>query len=280
MRDDQRAIVRRQPVEIAVGDRDHVRARQPLAFRNHALRRRMRGQVIRIVERGVGLRAGRHADARIALARDVPLGLADFAVLHFQSHRHDVGAALFFERSKIARLPALGIEIPALHFAQLFRALPQSRRPAAGPSRSRSRDSPPKVAQPPDCAAPRHSDIDRAWPSDMRGRSPRHRRFRARKLRRGQNVFDQTVHGGIVSPVLPRLPCYDALRAADRSKLAAPGFRVRLGLSGVTPGNREGLRFRRVSYTALHAEPLTQGQTGWSFRRPSLYAHAIARAPH
>jgi len=37
-----------------------------------------------------------------------------------------------------------------------------------------------------------------------------------------------------------------------------------LALSGVTPGEREELKFRRVSDTALHAERLTQGQTRWS----------------
>ena len=52
-----------------------------------------------------------------------------------------------------------------------------------------------------------------------------------------------------------------------RSKPAMPGFRVRLSLSGVTPGDREELRFRRASFTALHAEPLAQGETRWSFRR-------------
>ena len=124
MRDDQRAVVRGEAVKVAVGDRDHVRARKPLAFWNHALRRRMRGQVIRIVERGIGLSAGRYADARVALARDVPFGLADLAVVHFQSHGDDVGAALFFERSEISRLPALGVEILALYFAELLRAFP------------------------------------------------------------------------------------------------------------------------------------------------------------
>jgi hypothetical protein len=83
--------------------------------------------------------------------------------------------------------------------------------------------------------------------------------------------------------VLYRLPCYHALRAADRSKPVVPGLRVRLSLSGVTPGDCEELKIRRVSYAALHADPLTQGQTCWSFRRrfimpaPSLLT-ALARS--
>src|ERR1700722_17281323 len=60
------------------------------------------------------------------------------------------------------------------------------------------------------------------------------------------------------------------LRAADRSKPAVIGPSGSVGLSGVTPGDREELRFRRASYTALHADRLSQGQTRWSFRRPRV----------
>jgi hypothetical protein len=60
-----------------------------------------------------------------------------------------------------------------------------------------------------------------------------------------------------------------------RSKPALPGLRVRLSLSGVTPGDREELRFRRASFTALHAEPLAQGETRWGFRRPA-YAESLS----
>ena len=125
VRDDQRAIVRRKAVEVAVGDRDHVRARKPLGLGNHALDGRMRDQVIGIVKSGIRLRAGSRSDPRIALPREEPLGLANLVVLHLQSYRNDGGAALFFERSKISRLPALGVEIPALQFAQRLGALPQ-----------------------------------------------------------------------------------------------------------------------------------------------------------
>src|ERR1700685_2436106 len=55
------------------------------------------------------------------------------------------------------------------------------------------------------------------------------------------------------------------------------------GLFGVAPRNRKYLRFRRVSFTALHAERLTQGETRWGIpsllvmRNPSLL-RALARS--
>ena len=61
------------------------------------------------------------------------------------------------------------------------------------------------------------------------------------------------------------------LRAADRSKPARIGLSSSVSLSGVTPGERVELSIRRVSFTALLADQLTQGQTRWSIP-PFVYA--------
>jgi RNA-directed DNA polymerase len=50
-----------------------------------------------------------------------------------------------------------------------------------------------------------------------------------------------------------------------------------LGLSGVTPGNRDELKSRRMSLAARSADQLTQGQTGWSIL-PSHSASYFATA--
>ena len=51
------------------------------------------------------------------------------------------------------------------------------------------------------------------------------------------------------------------------------GLRVRLSLSGVTPGERVDLSIRRVSvHCAGRADQLTQGQTRWSIPPPFRHA--------
>ena len=60
------------------------------------------------------------------------------------------------------------------------------------------------------------------------------------------------------------------LWAAGASSRHGSGSRVRLGLSGVTPGERVDLKIRRVSGAALCAERLTRSETRWSV--PPLFA--------
>lgn len=60
-------------------------------------------------------------------------------------------------------------------------------------------------------------------------------------------------------------------------------FGFGMSLSGVTPGEREGLEFRRVSATAHYfADMLTPGQIGWSILLSSRHVRsvALARARH
>ena len=118
--------MRCQAIKVTIRDRDHVSARNSLAFRNHALGGRMCRQIVRIVKRGIGLGAGAYSDSWIAFARQVPFRLTDLPVVDFEPHRHHRGAALFFEGPKISRLLTLGVEIPALHFTQRLRTHPYS----------------------------------------------------------------------------------------------------------------------------------------------------------
>jgi hypothetical protein len=50
MRLDDRAVVRRDAVEVAVGDPDQRLAREPIALRHRALRWWIRGEIVRVEE--------------------------------------------------------------------------------------------------------------------------------------------------------------------------------------------------------------------------------------
>src|ERR1017187_2824583 len=70
--------------------------------------------------------------------------------------------------------------------------------------------------------------------------------------------------------------CYHALGGGMLQAGLGSDSRVRLGLSGVTPGEREELRFRRVSDPARYADRLTPGKTRWSIPPSFTHVEAVA----
>src|SRR5204862_6922635 len=123
MREHDAAVVRRDPVEVAVHDPDHRVARQLLLLRQLALGRRTRREPVGAPD----VRRLRARQTRSALARDVPLGLDDLVVVDLETRGRDREVAAPRDDAVVRGLAALLAVVPALHLAKPRHALPHAR---------------------------------------------------------------------------------------------------------------------------------------------------------
>src|SRR5262245_38048428 len=105
MRDDDRAIVRCDAVEIAVCDCHEHLARSARLFRNDAIRWRVRSETFRVEEiRRTLSRLTRAVQSWIACPRDIPLGFGDLAMFDANACGHDCRTLTFFDDPEVGGL--------------------------------------------------------------------------------------------------------------------------------------------------------------------------------
>jgi hypothetical protein len=119
--------MRRDPIEVAVGDGHHGIAGPATLSGTRLVRRRVGGEVLRIEEIAGRLTRRRGPiESRVALSSDQPFGLGDLVLLNFHPHGHDRRRAAFLDRAEKARLSTDRIEITPLKFAERGNGLPHS----------------------------------------------------------------------------------------------------------------------------------------------------------
>ena len=119
MRQRDRAVVRRDRIEVAVDDAHERRAIAALIGGNDPLGRWILREIFRVVQIGRRpSRLPRSIEAWIVGARDVPLRFGELLVLDAHAHGDDGGVAALLHRAVVRRLTGCGVQIPALHFAE------------------------------------------------------------------------------------------------------------------------------------------------------------------